>query len=201
MSGVFPITTVQLPAAVVLRTMQPTRISTAHSLKRQARTRGAQRWAIRMSWSPMRRNLFAVFQAFLLSQRGQADTFTTVLPGHTTPQGNWAGTPLVNGASQTGRSIVMDGFTASQTGVAKAGDLLKFAGHTKVYMVTADANSNGSGQATLAIEPALIASPADNEAVTTTNVPFTVALASDNLDTSITPGVFYTLDIDLVEVF
>lgn len=200
MSGALPLST-RLPAAVTLRSMQPTRTSLAHSLKRQARTRGPQRWGLSMRWAALRRAEFAVFQAFLLSQRGQADTFTTLLPGHTAPQGTWAGAPLVNGAAQTGRAIIMDGFTVSQTGVAKAGDLLKFSGHSKVYMVTADANSNASGQATLAIEPALIASPADNEAIVTSNVPFTVALASDNLDTNITPGVLYTLDIDLVEVF
>lgn len=200
MSGTLPLS-VQMPAQATLRSMQPTRVSVAHSLKRQVRTRGAQRWGIRMSWSPMRRNLFAQFQGFLLSQRGQADTFTTTLPGYTAPQGTWPGTPLVNGASQTGRSIIMDGFTASQTGVAKCGDLLKFAGHTKVYMITADANSNGSGQATLSIEPALVASPADNEAIVTSNVPFTVALASDSLDTNLSPGVLFTLEIDMVEVF
>lgn len=199
MSGTFP--TIRETAGVVLRSMQPTRISQAHSLKRQARTRGAQRWGMRISFPPLTRAAFAPYQGFLLSQRGQADTFTISLPGHTVPLGTWAGTPLVNGAGQTGRAIIMDGFTPSQTGVAKAGDLIKFAGHSKVYMVTADANSNGSGQAILAIEPALIASPADNEAIVTSNVPFTVALASDSLDTNISPGVFYSLEIDLVEVF
>lgn len=199
MSGALP--TVQLPAQATLRSIQPTRVSVGHSLKRQARTRGAQRWAISFSWSPMKRAVFAQFQAFLLSQRGQADTFTTTVPGYTTPQGTWAGAPVVNGAGQTGRTVNLRNLTASQAAAAKAGDVLRFAGHTKVYMVTADAASNGAGLAAVTIEPALIAAIADGEALTTTNVPFTVALASDSLDTNISSGFFFSLDIDLVEVF
>jgi hypothetical protein len=197
--GALPLGT--LPSAVTLRSMQPTRVSSAHSLKRQARTRGAQRWGMRFSWTVLNRATLAALHAFLFAQRGQADTFTTTLPGHTTPQGTWLGSPVVNGAGQTGRVVALRGLTASQAAAAKAGDFLKFAGHTKVYMVTADAASDGSGLASVSIEPALIATLADGEALTTSNVPFTVALASDSLDSSLSPGGFYSLDIDLVEVF
>lgn len=193
--------TVLNPSQIVLRSMQPTRVSVAHSLKRQARTRGPQRWGIRKSWQQMPRAIFMQYYAFLVGQRGQADTFTCVMEDQVTPQGTWLGTPVVNGAGQTGRTVALRGLTASQATAAKAGDLLKFAGHTKVYMVTANAASDGSGLANVVIEPALIASIADGEGLVTSSVPFTVALASDSLDTSISPGVFYSLEIDLVEVF
>lgn len=193
--------TVQGPASATLTSIQPTRVSVSHSLKRQARTSNAQRWAISFTWSPMRRSVFMQFYAFIVSQRGQADTFTCTLAGHTTPQGSWLGTPVVSGASQTGRSINLSGFTASQTGVAKAGDLFKFAGHTKVYMVTADANSNVSGLATLSIEPALVVSPGNAEAITSSNVPFTVALASDTADMALSPGLLTPLSISVAEVY
>jgi hypothetical protein len=199
MSGTLP--TPKVATQVTLTSGQPTRVSVGHSFKRSARTSGAQRWAIKKSWSALTRPVFAQLHAFLISQRGQADPFTTTLEGYTTPQGSWLGTPVVSGAGQTGRSIALSGFTASQTGVAKAGDLLKFAGHSKVYMVTADANSSAGGLATLAIEPALIASPANAEALITGNVPFTVALASDSLDTTVSIGGFFSLDIDLVETW
>lgn len=193
--------TVQLPASATLTSVQPTRTSVSHSLRRQARTSGVQRWAISLGWTPMRRSVFMQFYAFLLGQRGQADTFTCTLAGHTAPQGTWSGTPVVSGASQTGRSVVLGGFTASQTGVAKAGDLFKFAGHTKVYMVTADASSNGSGVATLSMEPALLVSPSSGEALVSSNVPFTVALTSDNLDMALSPGMLSPLAISVVEVY
>jgi hypothetical protein len=193
--------TVQGPATATLTSVQPTRLSISHSLKRQARTSNIQRWGIAFSWSAMRRSVFMQFYAFLIAQRGQADTFTCTLAGHTAPQGTWPGTPVVTGAGQTGRSINLSGFTASQTGVAKAGDLIKFTGHTKVYMVTADANSSVTGTATLAIEPALLASPANGELVVYNNVPFTVAMTSDNLDMALSPGMMAPLSISVVEVF
>lgn len=189
------------PTSVTIRSYQPTRVSVGHSLKRTARTTGAQRWALTFHYSVMTRATFAALYAFLIGQRGQADSFTTTLVGHTAPQGSWAGTPVVSGASQTGRSVNLSGFTASQTGVAKAGDFVKFAGHSKVYMVTADADSSGTGTATISIEPALLASPANAEALTTSSVPFTVALAADTLSGAIGAGPLYSLDVDLVEVW
>lgn len=193
--------TVRAPAQVSLRSMQPTRVSVAHSLKRQARTTGSQRWGLRFSYAPLKRAEFAVLHSFLLAVRGQADTFTVTLPGSGTPQGTWLGMPVVNGASQTGRVLNLRGLTASQAAAVKAGDILTIAGQTKVYMATADAASNASGLATVAIEPALQVSPPDGAAITATNVAFTVALASDNLDTNLAPGIYYSLDIDMVEVF
>lgn len=197
--GAFP--TSPAPAQITLRSLQPTRVSRAHSLKRQARTRGAQCWGIKLAWSPLRRSEFMPLYAFLMAQRGQADPFTTILAAHTAPQGSWPGSPVVNGAGQTGRTVNLRGLTAGQTGIAKAGDFIKFANHGKVYMVTADANSDGGGLAALTIEPQLIATIAYGEALVTSSVPFTVALAADNMEANLQPGVFYGLEIDLIEVW
>lgn len=118
--------------------------------------------------------------------------------------GAWGGTPLVNGAAQNvtyaastagglSQTIVTDGWTVS-TAVLKAGDVITFAGvfavnpvpgegvtgktvmpYLKQFTVLADVTSNGSGQATLTISPAIItsgpqqtvsAAPADNAAIT-----------------------------------
>jgi len=193
--------TVRGPASATLSSVQPTRISVSHSLKRQTRTQNAQRWSISFVYSPMQRNFFMQFYAFLLSQRGQADTFTCTLAGNNAPQGSWASAsaPVVNGAAQTGRSISLRGFYVLHPGVVKAGDLLAFAGHTKVYMAVADTNSDGSGYATVSIEPALMASPADGEAVTYSNVPFHVALVSDSSDMALASGMLAPLTINVVE--
>lgn len=89
--------------------------------------------------------------------------------------GAGGGTPLVNGASQTGSSLVTDGWPASTT-VLKAGDVIRVAGVNQVLSLTADAVSNGSGQATLAINPPLYssASPGDNAVITTNATPGSV---------------------------
>jgi hypothetical protein len=71
------------------------------------------------------------------------------------------GTSLVQGGSQTGGTLVVDGLT----GVPQASDTFSIAGIEQVYTVTNDATVS-SGVATLTITPNLASSPADNAAVT-----------------------------------
>ena len=71
------------------------------------------------------------------------------------------GTVLVNGAGQTGASLAIDGLTVAP----KIGDTFSVAGIERVYTVTANATLV-SGGATVAINPNLASSPADNAAVT-----------------------------------
>lgn len=123
------------------------------------------------------------------------------LKNHTV--GTKAGTPLVNGADQNvtyaaskttnSQSLVTDGWTNSSA-ILKAGDVFTIAGvyavnpvpgegttgktvmsYLQQFVVLADISANGSGQATLSISPAIIASgpyqtvsavPADNAAIT-----------------------------------
>ncbi|GMR16369.1 MAG: hypothetical protein BMS9Abin31_0701 [Gammaproteobacteria bacterium] len=103
--------------------------------------------------------------------------------------GNHGGTPLVKGASQTGSSLITDGWTNSVTGILLQGDEFTIAGVYEVnpvsrlstgrlqhFTVTADADSGAStGPSTLSIAPSIIATgayqtvtalPADNAAIT-----------------------------------
>lgn len=75
------------------------------------------------------------------------------------------GTPLVNGASQTGSSLVIDGLTPSVTIPAGVFFSVTVSGRSYLYAVTDAVTANGSGQATLSIAPMLRASPADNAAL------------------------------------
>ena len=73
------------------------------------------------------------------------------------------GTVLVNGGSQTGGTLIVDGLTVAP----QIGDMFTIAGVDKVYTVTSDAS--GTGGQTLNISPNLPSSPdnpADNAAVT-----------------------------------
>ena len=201
MSGAYP-TTIGF-SSMKFSSYQPTLVSVAHSLARQARSRGgAQRWAIEATYPPnLSRAELAPIIAFALAQRGQYESFTLTPPAlWSTARGIATGTPLVKGASQTGGSVITDGWTATQTGILLSGDFIKFAGQNKVYMITADANSDGSGNATIAIEPALMASPANDAAITVTNVPFSVAFASDVQEFSIRPAFLHEFKVSFVEV-
>lgn len=78
------------------------------------------------------------------------------------------GTPLINGASQSGTTIATDGWTANTTGILKAGDWIQIGNH--LYMVTQDADSGATtGPASLEIWPQLRTVPADNDPITLSN--------------------------------
>lgn len=99
-----------------------------------------------------------------LGQTNNISFFRSVHAG-TFAQGDIAGTVLVDGASQTGSTLVVDGFTAA-TGTVKEGTRFTIAGIASyTAVVTADKAIVGNS-ATLPITPALPSSPADDAAIT-----------------------------------
>ncbi|MAJ43731.1 MAG: hypothetical protein CBC83_02340 [Flavobacteriales bacterium TMED123] len=71
------------------------------------------------------------------------------------------GTPLVNGSSQTGTTLIIDGITSAP----QNGDVFTINGVDKVYTVRTNATVS-SGGTTLTIDPALASSPVDDAALT-----------------------------------
>jgi len=175
MSGTFP--TTPTASSIKITGISPTLTSVTHSLKRQARSRGGQRWLIEAGYPAMTRATFAPLWAFTNSQQGQYGTFTYQPPIYKDSSGSATGTLLVNNASGYSAgdsSIACDGLT----GTLKAGDFIKFSGHDKVYMVVADVTSS-SNASTVTIEPPIVSALANNETVTYDSVPFTVYLLND----------------------
>lgn len=109
--------------------------------------------------------------AVLTDLANGAGTFHLGDPAAPQPQGGWDGSPAVDGASQTGQSLDVKGFTASATDVAKAGDYIQLGSgdNQRLYIVLADADADGSGNATLKIWPRLRESPGDSESIVTAN--------------------------------
>jgi hypothetical protein len=81
--------------------------------------------------------------------------------------GAGGGTPTVNGANQTGTSLITHGWPNTTT-VLRAGDVLTIASLPLVYDVVANAVSDGSGNATIQINPPIFSggSPANGAALT-----------------------------------
>lgn len=126
-----------------------------------------ERWEVQLSLPPMRRAQAAAWQAFLLALRGMAGTFLLGDPDAPAPRGTWAGTPLVNGAGQSGAVLALDGLSNGAT--IKAGDYLQLgSGSTaRLHMVLQDVTVGGSGVAVLDLFPRLRGAPADNAAIVT----------------------------------
>lgn len=159
----------------------PTFVSLTHGLVRQVRSRGGHQWQIELFYGAMSRSSFAALWAFVNKQAGQYGVFDWSPGASFATQGTGVGTPLVAGGSQSGTSLTTDGWGASQT-VMKAGDFFSVAGDPKVYQLTADVTSNGSGQATMEFFPALRLTPADNAVIDISPV-FRCAFAADTLPT------------------
>lgn len=178
MSGQFPL---DIPVKIhAMESIHATAVSRAHSQRRNARELPGHIWKLTIETPLLVRKDWQRAFAFIVSQRGRRETFTVIPKVTRNPLGAATGSPMTNAANQAGRQVTTDGWTPSLANVLKAGDFIKFQNHSKVYMVTADVSADALGQATLFIEPALIQSPADNEAIQVRDVPFTVCRADDN---------------------
>ena len=130
MSGAFPTSVV--PNSIPMTSIAPTVASIAHSLKSQVRSRAVQRWGFEVDFPPMTRAQFMPLYAFAVKQRGSYETFTFIPHTLITPQGTATGTPVVSGASQTGRKVNTSGWTSKHTGLLKAGEQIKIPNRNKV---------------------------------------------------------------------
>ena len=179
MSGAFPISSSKFET-MGFKSIQNTIISKSDSGKRLARQVDGQRWGFTVSIiTGTRSSVYGELMAFIVKQRSGKETFTIVPPELEDARGSETGSVLVNGNQSAGdTTIAMDGFSGDGAGRFKAGDLIKFASHTKVYMVVSDVTSS-SNAATVTIEPPLVADIVNNSAVTYDDVAFTVHLTND----------------------
>lgn len=170
------------------------------TLQAQAYVWSGQLWLASVQLPPMARATAEAWVAALVSLNGAEGSFLLGDTANLTPRGIGTGTPLVNGGSQTGYDLVTDGWTISQTGIVKAGDWLQLGtGSTsRLYKVMADANSDGSGNATLTLWPKLRSSPADNAAITV-NIPKGRFMLAQDIEWSIDEMKVYGLSFEAVE--
>lgn len=178
---------------------QKTITSTTDSGKMFSVQVDGQRWKFSASYPPMGRTTFAPVYAFIIKQRSQKETFTIVPPIISSARGHEVNNVAVNGAHSAGdTTITVDGHHNNSNGAFLAGDLIKFAGHSKVYMIVEDVNPSGNAS-TLTIEPPLRNALADDEAITYDNVPFTVRLTNDVQQFNTDDLDKYTFEVDFIE--
>ena len=199
MSGQFP--TSPNFRSLNFKDNRPTLVNQTLSGKKQVRQIGSQYFSFTVQMPPLQQEKAQEVFAFLQKQKGSFEDFTIVAPLDNLGAGKSETDIQVVGAHTSGdASIALDGFTANQTGALKAGDLIKFANHSKVYMVQSDIDSNGSGALTVLISPNLVASLADNEAVTVNKPSFTVYLENNEIMYSTDASGFYSISFDVREV-
>lgn len=126
-----------------------------------------QYWEADLELPLMNRTQAAAWQAWLAALNGSEGFFPLGDPDAKSPRGSGLGTPLVNGAGQTGQDLITDGWNASQTGVLLAGDYIQI--DNNLYMVLSDVNSDGAGNATLSLFPKIRVAHSDNAPITANN--------------------------------
>ena len=199
MSGQFP--TDPNFRTLNFRDNRPNLVNQTLSGKKQVRQIGAQYFSFTVAMPPLQQAKAQEIFAFLQKQKGSFENFTIQAPLDNLGAGKSESDILVAGAhTASDGSIALDGFSASQTGALKAGDIIKFANHSKVYMVQSDVDSDSGGALTALISPNLVASLADNEAVTVNKPSFTVYLENNEIMYTTDASGFYSISFDVREV-
>ena len=172
MSGSFPISTAQFQS-LGIKSIQNTIISKSVSGKKLARQIDGQRWGFTARIITAKRSdVYGQLMAFIIKQRSGKENFTIVPPEVEDARGTASGTPT--GTASAGDTSITLGGTG--TGTLKAGDFIKFANHSKVYMVVADQSDISTGS--LIIEPPLTTAVSSSN-IQFDNIPFTVYLTND----------------------
>jgi hypothetical protein len=143
--------------------------------------------------------------SFIAKQYGQAESFQIVLPkisdNKAADYAQAVGNAKVKTAASKGAfSVALKGLGANKA-VFKAGDFFKFTGHSKVYMVTDDVTSNGSGEATLYFSAKLVVNVVVDEVLTINAVPFTVILDQDADEFTVANGGMTNIEVSFREVW
>ena len=173
------------------------------TLKQQVQSRPGDRWWIDVTLKIMDRATVEKWEAFFLKLNGMEGTFLIGDPGATSPRGTPTGTPVVDGASQTGKLLDIRGWTNSSTGNLLEGDYIHIGtGITQRLhkILTASVDADGSGDsADVDIWPRLRESPADGASITTSTAQGVFRLASNEMTWRIDEALIYETEFSAVE--
>jgi len=166
-------------------------------------------WGGTLQFSPDTQDQYKKLKAFLSTTRGPLNEFNVVIPGVSQFNGVVNGSPTptftVNGATAAGATTVS--VNATTVGVINGtkwepGMVIRFASHTKVYMVTNAAGvlwtSNGNQNVT--IEPPLVSAITNSSVITYDAVPFTVIAINDLQEYAYTNDGLVSHRLDIQEV-
>ena len=132
----------------------------------QSAARNGARWRLNFNFINKSGLARRELQAFKVKLNGQEHRVQTKDHSYSGALGTPTGTPLVNGGSQTGTTLITDGWS-NLTNIFKTGDQFQIGNELK--MITADVTSSGTGEATIAFMPPLRSSPANNAPIIVTD--------------------------------
>lgn len=153
-------------------------------------------WSAQFDLPVMTRAQAEVWIAWLIALNGRSGSFLFGDPAGTAPLGTAGGSPIVNGAGQTGKTLAISGLT----GVLKAGDYFHV-GSGLTQRLYKNLTDQGPGSVTLDIFPRLRESPANAAPLTLTNAQGVFALDVNEAAWSIDAAKLYGLSFSAMERF
>lgn len=182
----------------VARTISP------YTLSQQVQEHAGDVFIFSFRLRPMRKSRAGAWIAWLKALRGGANTCLIGDPHRRDPEGtakDYPGSPLVNGASQTGGTLVIDGAPVSQTGWLLEGDWIQLGtgSDSRIYMVVEDVTTTSGGAASISISPELRSSPADNAVVYTADTVCICRLTDSNPEWTVHADHFHEIEFEAIE--
>jgi hypothetical protein len=125
-------------APATVRSNRPIFASDTLSLKRKVSGRGAQRWEIEANLEPLTTDANALFVN--LVTKGESETVTVRVPQNYGVIFKRTSTSVPSGTGAAGASTVA---VINNSGLIPLGTFIRFASHSKIYMLTEDLRNNG----------------------------------------------------------
>lgn len=185
------------PAGMSWRLIQPAQQNiSAWTGARQVMPSGRGWWECSITLPPIVGTSHVnAWRAFMGSAQGATNDFQ--VPVSPIAQSTATETARVNGASQTGRSLITDGWPPSTT-VLSGGQYVTI--NNQLLQLTSNVTSDASGNATINFAPAIRVSPADNAVIEYKN-PYALMFFVDDPGYSVEPGMVYSISLSLRESF
>ena len=157
------------------------------------------KWEMEITLPPLTYVEAREWEAFILSLRGMRGTFLMGNPLHDGPQGTATVVALREQGLIRSTTINVDGSTSGQT--LKAGDYFQIGSgaDSHIHQVVQDATFDGSGNATLEIEPGLRTTYANNTTLDFTLPKGVWRLASNDIGWSVDQASLHGFTIPCVE--
>jgi len=187
---------------VNFRAVSSTKQTTTQSGRRIRVSTAGTRFSTTIQYPRMALANFKPIQAVATRLEGPLNSFDITLPSVSENQSGVTGiTATVDGTNAAGSSSVNIATNKNSQTIMKAGDVIRFPSHNKVYMLTADATTDGTGDVAVAITPNLIEAVNDDgsSTVTVDDVPFRMTLTGDIQEYKYATDGTVSYEIDIIE--
>lgn len=185
---------------MTLRSVNPTRVTQVVNGIEQRSAVGAQYFTLTANFRNLTKANQRLLMAHIDEMRGPLTAFEIALPDYI---GDTTGSPftltVATTAAAGATSVAVSCSAVNGVTVLKAGDLVRFASHNKIYMVKADVVAV-TGNETITLTQPLRASVASSSTVTHTDLTMSVRYSEDIGEFSVDPSEFANFSLEFTEV-